>query len=206
MTDLLPSDPRRAIFDAVRAAARPGLFRDLGNLLALDNLLDAFNVPRAKETRRRINEAGLAIIKEFEGLRHKAYLCPANVWTIGWGHTGADVKPGLVITEARAEQLLRDDLDRFEAAVQRLASVATDNQFSAMVSFAFNVGTDDDADTVAEGLGDSTLLRKHNAGDFVGAAKQFESWDKARVNGKLQSLNGLKRRRAAEAALYLSAE
>lgn len=198
MTGLLPNDPRRAIFDAVRVTARPGLFRDPGNILALDNLLDAFNVPRAEQTRRRSNGAGLGIIKEFEGLRLKAYLCPANVWTIGWGHTGSDVTPGMVITEVRAEQLLLGDLDRFEAAVQRLAPVASDNQFSAMVSFAFNVGEDDDADTIAEGLGDSTLLRKHNAGDFAGAAREFAKWDKAK--GKV--LPGLTRRRAMESALY----
>lgn len=196
------TDPRKPIFDAVRALARPGLFDDSGNIYALDNLLDAFNVPRPERGSRRINAAGLAIIKEFEGLRLNAYLCPAQVWTIGWGHTGPDVKRGMVISEGRAEQLLRDDLDRFEAAVQRLASVVTDNQFSAMVSFAFNVGEDEDADTIAEGLGDSTLLRKHNAGDFAGAAREFAKWNKAA--GKV--LPGLTRRRAMEAALYQRAD
>lgn len=191
-------DPRKDIFDAVRAGARPGLFNDPGNVLALDNLLDAFSVPRASPMRRRINAEGLRIIREFESLELKAYLCPAGVWTIGWGHTGPDVKPGMEITEARAEQLLRMDLDRFEAAVQKLAPVATDNQFSAMVSFAFNVGEDIDDDRIAEGLGDSTLLKKHNAGDFAGAAREFAKWNKAK--GKV--LAGLARRRAMEAALY----
>lgn len=191
-------DPRKDIFDAVRAGARPGLFNDPGNVLALDNLLDAFGVARLQPSRRRINAAGLAIIKEFEGLRLEAYLCPAKVWTIGWGHTGPDVQRGMKITTARAEELLRVDLGRFEAAVQQLAPVATDNQFSAMVSFAFNVGEDIDDDTIAEGLGDSTLLRKHNSGDFAGAAREFAKWNKAK--GKV--LAGLTRRRAMEAALY----
>ncbi|MCY1672121.1 lysozyme [Novosphingobium sp. SL115] len=195
-------DPRKTIFDAVRAVARPGLFADAGNILALDNLLDAFNVPHIAQAKRRINDAGLAIIKQYEGLRLKAYLCPAGIWTIGWGHTGPDVKAGKSITLDRAEQLLRADLSRFEAAVQRLAPVATDNQFSAMVSFAFNVGEDEDEDDVAEGLGDSTLLRKHNAGDFAGAAAQFAKWNKAKVNGKTTVLKGLTDRRAREAALY----
>lgn len=195
-------DPRKAIFDAVRAGAPPGLFNDPGNVLALDNLLDAFEVARAQPSRRRINSEGLSIIKEFEGLRLEAYLCPANVWTIGWGHTGPEVKRGMKITTARAEELLRVDLQRFEAAVHQLAPIATDNQFSAMVSFAFNVGEDIDDDTIAEGLGDSTLLKKHNAGDYAGAAREFAKWNKA----KGQVLAGLTRRRAMEAALYAKAQ
>lgn len=196
------TDPRKPIFDAVRAGARAGLFNDPGNVLALDNLLDAFGVARLQLSRRRINAAGLAIIKEFEGLRLDAYLCPANVWTIGWGHTGPNVTRGLKISMARAEELLRHDLERFESAVQKLAPVATDNQFSALVSFAFNVGEDIDDDTIAEGLGDSTLLKKHNAGDHAGAAREFARWNKAK--GKV--LAGLTRRRAMEAALYAKAQ
>lgn len=193
------ADPRKPIFDAVRAAARPGLFNDPGHVLALDNLLDAFGVGRPIETGpRRINGAGVAIIKHFEGLKLKAYKCPAGVWTIGYGHTGPDVMPGLIITEARADELLAADLAKFEAGVARLAPVTTDNQFSALVSFAFNVGLDEDDDTIAEGLGDSTLLRKHNAGDYEGAAAQFALWNKA--NGVVMS--GLTRRRAMEADLY----
>lgn len=193
------TDPRKPIFDAVRAAARPGLFNDPGHVLALDNLLDAFGVGRpAAPAVRRINGAGVAIIKHFEGLALKAYKCPAGVWTIGYGHTGPDVVPGLVITEARADALLAADLARFEAGVARLAPVTTDNQFSALVSFAFNVGLDEDDDTITEGLGDSTLLRKHNAGDYEGAAREFAKWNKA--NGVV--LSGLDRRRAMEADLY----
>ncbi len=202
MTDRAP------IFAAIRAARGKG-FSSI-EVAQVDDLLDRLGIGREGQAAprfepRRINAAGLAIIKEFEGLRLRAYLCPAGVWTIGWGHTGPDVHSGLVISEAKAEALLRGDLDHFESAVRRLAPEATDNQFSAMVSFAFNVGADEDADAIVEGLGDSTLLRKHNAGDYADAAAQFAKWDKARVNGKLQSLDGLKRRRAAEAALYLRA-
>jgi lysozyme len=190
VTDLLPSDPRRAIFDAVRAAARPGLFEDPGHIHALDNLLDAFGVGRAPKGHRRCNAEGIALIERFEGCSLKAYRCPAGVLTIGFGHTGPDVTAALEITAARADELLRDDLTRFEHAVQQLASVASDNQFAALVSFAFNLGQ--------ENLRASTLLRKHNAGDFAGAAGEFARWNKA--GGRV--LAGLTARRAAEAALY----
>jgi lysozyme len=139
---------------------------------------------------RQINAEGLALIKEFEGLELKAYLCPAKVWTIGYGSTGAHVKPGMVITEAEAEQLLRKDLARFERAVARACPIATGNQFSAMVSLAFNIGE--------AAFEKSTLARLHKAGDYRGAAEQFPRWNKA--GGKV--LAGLSRRRAREQALY----
>lgn len=188
------TNPRSAIFAAVRTAARPGLFNDPGNVLALDNLLDAFGVPHADATpARRINAAGLQIVKESEGLELKAYVCPAGILTIGYGSTGPHVKPGMVITEARAEELLREDLARFEAAVAKLCPVSTENQFSAMVSLAFNIGE--------KAFADSTLRRKHNAGDFGGAAAEFGRWN--RGGGKV--LPGLTKRRAKEAALYRKA-
>lgn len=184
---------RAPIFDAVRTLARPGLFNDPGNVLALDNLLDAFNVPRDAE-HRRINAAGLALIKQFEGLELKAYVDPVGALTIGYGSTGPHVKPGMVITEAEAEDLLRDDLARFEKAVASMCPVATDNQFAAMVSLAFNAGAGEG------GFKTSTLRRKHNEGDHMGAAAEFARWNKA--GGRV--LNGLVRRRAAEAQLYRS--
>lgn len=201
------ANPRKPIFDAVRAVARPGLFNDPGYVTALDNLLDAFGVARAAppapapvpaappaDGRRRINAAGLEILKDAEGLELKAYVCPAGKWTIGYGSTGAHVKPGMVITEAEADVLLALDLDRFERWVERHCQPATDNQFSALVSFAFNLG---------EGaLADSTLRRKHQAGDYAGAAAEFARWNKAKVKGVLKVLPGLTARRAAEAALY----
>lgn len=149
---------------------------------------------------RAINYRGLDIIKRAEGLRLEAYLCPADVWTIGYGHTKG-VKQGDTCTEAQAEAWLREDCGEAERAVARLVRVPiTDNQFSALVSFAFNVGTDEDADTIAEGLGDSTLLRKLNMGDYIGAANEFPKWNKA--GGRV--LMGLSTRRAAERNLFLA--
>lgn len=140
---------------------------------------------------RKIGPKGLALIKSFEGLALKAYLCPAGFLTIGYGSTGKHVKPGMAITEKEAEKLLVEDLARFEAAVEKhTRGHATDNQFDALVSFAFNVGT--------EALRTSTLLRKHMEGDHPGAQAQFARWN--RGGGKV--LAGLTRRRAAEAALY----
>lgn len=141
---------------------------------------------------RKINAAGLALIKQFEGLRLKAYLCPANVWTVGYGSTGSHVKQGMVITEAEAEALLRDDLERFEAGVDKLAGDATDNQFSAMVSLAFNIGLD--------AFERSTVLKRHKLGNHMGAANAFLLWN--RGGGRI--LKGLVRRREAERALYLT--
>lgn len=146
----------------------------------------------ASPERRRINKAGLDIVKESEGLRLKAYYCPANVLTIGYGSTGPHVKPGMIITEAEAEQLLLNDLRRFEDAVAKACPVATDNQFSAMTSLAFNIGT--------SAFAGSTLAKKHKAGDYAGAAAEFGKWVKA--GGK--TLPGLVKRRAREAQLYRS--
>lgn len=148
----------------------------------------------------RVSADGLAVIKHFESCHLTAYRCPAGVWTIGWGHTGRDVKEGLVWTQAMADEALKNDLRAFEADVNSLVKATiTQRQFDALVSFAYNVGSDIDADTIAEGLGDSTLLRLVNAGRFMQAADEFLKWDKA--GGK--RLRGLSRRRAAERALFL---
>lgn len=136
---------------------------------------------------------GIALIKEYEGLRLGAYLCSAGVLTIGYGHTGG-VKEGDLITEQKAEQLLQDDLKKFENGVLRLVRVPlTQNQFDALVSFAFNLGVGN--------LGKSTLLKMLNDRDYKGAASQFIRWNKAA--GK--ELAGLTRRRIAESELFLSA-
>lgn len=145
-------------------------------------------------TERTISKEGLDLIKSFEGLSLKAYPDPGTggaPWTIGYGHTGPDVSPGLVITEAKADELLRKDVARFEQGVRDLAGThGTQHQFDALVSFAFNVGL--------ENLRRSTLLRKHNEGDYSGAAAEFPKWNKAA--GRV--LTGLTRRREAEARLY----
>ncbi len=142
----------------------------------------------------RISQRGLELIKGFEGLRLKSYLCPANVWTIGYGSTGLHVREGMVISERDAEDLLRTDLRRFEQGVAKLAPHCSPGQFDALVSFAFNLGLG--------ALARSTLLRKHKAGDHPGAAAEFRKW----VMAGGVKLNGLVRRRAAERNLYLSQE
>lgn len=151
----------------------------------------------------KTSENGKAIIKAFESLELVAYPDPGTggaPWTIGWGHTGPEVKPGLTWTQAQAEQALSNDLAQFERDVTQLVKVEINqNQFDALVSFAFNVGSDIDADDIAEGLGDSTLLKKLNAGDYDGAADEFPKWNKAA--GKV--LKGLTRRRNAERDLFL---
>lgn len=149
----------------------------------------------------KINQAGINLIKKYEQCRLYSYQCSAGVWTIGWGHTGPDVKSDMQITQQMADLLLEKDLQKFEKEVLSLLKVkVTSNQFSALVSFAFNVGSDIDADTIAEGLGDSTLLKKLNAGDVKGAAEEFPKWNKAK--GKV--LNGLTKRRLEEKELFLS--
>jgi lysozyme len=139
------------------------------------------------------NEAGLKLIKGFEGLRLRAYLCPAKVWTIGYGHTRT-AKPGQVITEAEADRLLREDLREFEKGVLDALGGAptTGNQFSAMVGLAYNIGLG--------AFRRSKVLAFHKAGKITEAARAFANWSKA--GGKV--LPGLARRRAAEAKLYLT--
>ncbi|MBB5709360.1 lysozyme [Sphingomonas xinjiangensis] len=142
---------------------------------------------------RHIGKAGLDLIKQFEGLRLKAYQDTGGVWTIGYGHTGPDVKPGMVITEAQADDLLRQDVAEAERDVLRLFHSTTDNQFDALVSFTFNLGADQ--------VGGSTLRRYHNDGDYAAAKGQFARW---RYDNGVE-LAGLVKRRAAEAKLYGSA-
>jgi lysozyme len=139
-----------------------------------------------------ISEEGLAHIRRFEGLRLRAYKDPAGVWTIGYGHTGPEVHDGQRISEEEAEALLRADVERIEAGVARVAGEARQQQIDALVSFAFNVGL--------TALRVSTLIRKHRAGDHEGAAREFGRW----VYAGGRRLEGLRRRRAAEAALYRS--
>ena len=148
-------------------------------------------------------QGGVTVMHHFENCKLKAYPDPGSKngepWTIGWGHTGPEVKPGLVWTQAQADAAFLEDLRSFERDVGSLVKVPlTQGQFDALVSFAYNVGSDIDTDTIAEGLGDSTLLRKLNAGDYEGAAQEFKKWNKN--DGKV--MRGLIRRRAAEEALF----
>lgn len=138
----------------------------------------------------KTSDAGLDLIKSHEGLRLDAYLCPAGVWTIGYGHTGT-ARPGMRITNEQADELLRLDVEKFEECVRNALQVeVTQGQFDALVSFAFNVG--------CGALRGSTLLRLLNQGDFDGAAAQFARWNR----GGGQVLAGLARRREDERALF----
>ena len=140
---------------------------------------------------KQINQDGLNLIKQWEGLRLEAYLCPAKVWTIGYGHT-ATAKKGMSISEAEAVNLLRGDLARFQRCVENAVTVSlNDNQFAALVSFCFNVG---------EGaFKGSTLLKKLNAGNYDAVSSELARWNK--VGNKVN--NGLANRRAAEAGLWV---
>lgn len=135
----------------------------------------------------------LEVIKDSEGLRLKAYLPTKNdVWTVGYGHTHG-VYQGMVITEQQAEQFLHEDVKWAEDAVNQYVHVnLTQNQFDALVSFVFNVGTGN--------FSNSTLLKLLNKGDYKGAADQFLRWNKQ----KGVVLNGLTTRRKNERALFLS--
>ncbi len=141
---------------------------------------------------RRINAAGLSLIKKFEGLRLKAYKCPAGVWTIGYGHTG-DVKPGQSITSHQADVILEYDLEKYSEAVDEVTAKLklNDNQFAALVCLTFNIGIG--------AFRNSTLLKKVQAKDFEAAGEQFLRWCKA--GGKV--LEGLRKRRVEERSLFL---
>ena len=143
---------------------------------------------------KHINQEGFKLLTTFEGCELTAYDDGGGVWTIGYGHTGDDVYPELTISQTQAEELLREDLEKFESYVEDAVEVEIDdNQFSALVCFCFNVGPG------TEGFGGSTLLKLLNSGDYQGAADQFPVWNK--VNG--EPWPGLTRRRLAEQALFL---
>ncbi|MBP2290707.1 lysozyme [Azospirillum rugosum] len=141
-----------------------------------------------------IHPAALDLVRTSEGLRLKAYVCPAGVPTIGYGHT-AGVKMGQVITAADADAFLQADLTAAAAQVDKLVKVPLNpQQRGALASFVFNLG--------AGSLQSSTLLVLLNKGDYAGAAGQFGRWVCATVNGVKTQLPGLVKRRAAEADLF----
>jgi len=116
---------------------------------------------------------GIDFIRREEGCRLTAYQDAVGVWTIGVGHVGPEAKPGATITQAKADELLRADLARFELAVDKAIAFPqlTQGQFDAMVSLAFNIG--------AANFASSTLVKKLNAGDAHAAATEFPRWCKA---------------------------
>lgn len=156
------------------------------------------------------SEVGIQLIKSFEGCHNMPYKCPAKLWTIGYGHVLYPDQARLKTPERSAyplrpehnrvfeydeiDEILEQDLQRFEAGVLRLCPATADNDshFDAIVSFSFNVGIGN--------LQSSTLRMKYNRGEFEGAADEFLKWNKS--GGKV--LGGLVRRREAERMLFLS--
>lgn len=135
---------------------------------------------------------GKSIVRKFEGCKLTAYLCPAGIPTIGYGHTH-NVKLGDTCTQQQADEWLEDDFFRATSDVKAVVKVPlTDNQLDALASFVFNLGV--------RKLIQSTLLKKLNAKDYTGAANEFDKW----VFAAGKKLNGLIARRAAEKALFLS--
>jgi GH24 family phage-related lysozyme (muramidase)/peptidoglycan hydrolase-like protein with peptidoglycan-binding domain len=153
----------------------------------------------------QVSENGKKLVRDAEGFFSKPYNDPAGHATIGYGHllhrgnvTAADRAQWGTLSEPQARKLLDGDINEVAAQVKSLVKVpVTQGQFDALVSFGFNLGTG------KGGLGDSTLLRKLNEGDYAGAQKEFGRWVKATdTNGNLITLPGLVTRRANEAALF----
>lgn len=145
----------------------------------------------------KTSKNGINLIKYFEGCRLKAYKCPANVWTIGIGHTGLvngkPINADTTITELMAETLLAIDLQKFENCINtKVKRPLTQCQFDGLVSFVFNVGTGN--------FERSTMLKKLNLGYSIEeVAKEFDKW----IYAKGKILNGLKKRREKEKELFL---
>ena len=144
-----------------------------------------------------VSNSGVDIICDFEGKRLVAYDDGVGVWTIGFGTTiypnGIKVKKGDTCTEAQAKSYMAHDLKKFEQAVNGAVNIPLNqNQFDALVSLAYNIGTG--------AFNKSTLVKKLNAGDIRGAADQFDVW----INAGGKRMQGLVNRRAREKALYLA--
>jgi len=138
----------------------------------------------------KISQEGLSLIKTFEGCESHSYKCAAGVWTIGYGST-ENVVEGMTISKNTAEELLLEDVQRFEEAVNEEVKVPLkQNQFDALVSWTFNLGPSN--------LKQSTLLKVLNEGEYDQVPAQIKRWNKA--GGKV--LDGLIRRREAEALLF----
>lgn len=139
-----------------------------------------------------ISEKGISLIKNFEGCRLIGYKCPAGIPTIGYGHTGSEVRVGMKITQTEADRLLKNDLIVHCNNVSKLVKVPLNqNQFDALVSFEYNIGYG--------AFSKSTLLKMLNQKNYKEAAEQFLRWKYA--GGKV--LAGLERRRKAEKELFL---
>jgi len=186
------TDPRKPIFESIKAA-RNGAGFSVAEVGLIDRLLDQLNVLRLEHgIQLHPSKACLDLIKRFEGCKLTAYKCPAGVWTVGWGATGPNIVQGTRWTQEQADARLEEDVRRFSFGVSRSidGAATSQNEFDALVSLAYNIGLG--------AFGGSTLLKLHRAGDKVAAGNQFVRWNKA--GGRV--LDGLSRRREAEANLY----
>ncbi len=198
--------PRKTLLDTVRAMLSRGFSQpEVAGMNSAAELLFQDNVPcvptvNAAGPLRRVGPDGLALIRQFEGCakrrgdgRFEAYPDPAtgaDPWTIGWGATGKGIRPGTVWTQAQCDARLEADLARYASDVALALGDAPTSQpqFDALVCFHYNTGA----------IARATLTRKHRAGDFARAAREFDRW----VHAGGRVIKGLVRRRAAEAALY----
>ncbi|MEL7188615.1 MAG: lysozyme [Pseudomonadota bacterium] len=211
-------NPKKKVFDTVRTILGRGFRQSEVNRLdsALEDAFLKTGTEKQPVSNRQdqgrfapnaIGEAGIDLIKQFEGCARKrsdgmieAYPDPGTggePWTIGWGATGTGLNgqrigPGVLWTQEQCDARLERDLIRYANDVARAIGTAptTQSQFDAMVSFHYNTGA----------IARATLTKKHNLGDYAGAARQFSRWNKA--GGRV--LTGLTRRRAAEKRLYES--
>lgn len=186
------TDPRRPIFDAIKAARGQGFTApEVG---AIDAVLDALQVPHETSGGRQVGPKGLALIQEWEGCKLDAYPDPGsadgNPWTIGYGATGEGIHKGVSWTKAQCDARLRQDLQKYAAEVSKAIGdvPTTQDQFDALVAFHYNTGK----------IGEAMLTKKHKAGDYAGAALEFRKW----VNNNGKRMQGLVNRRAAEEKLY----
>ncbi|MFN3074878.1 lysozyme [Acinetobacter sp. TY2] len=189
----------KAIFDYLRKISGGSLTQkqvdatDQLIAIASDTVADMLGI--AIDNAMQVSATGINLICGFEGLKLKAYDDGVGVWTIGFGTTiypnGIKVKKGDACTEAQAKAYMAHDLKKFESAVNSAVIVPINqNQFDALVSLAYNIGTG--------AFKESTLVKKLNAGDIRGAAAQFDVWNKA--GGKV--MQGLVNRRALERKLF----
>ncbi len=199
---------RKALFDLIRTLlGRPIRDDEISQIdAAIDAVVEAErdlpqdSVPCVPSC--RIGPDGIRLIQDFEGIGRvradgliEAYPDPGTggePWTIGWGSTGPGIGPGTVWTREQADERFAADLERYAAEVADAIGDARTSQpqFDALVSFHYNTGA----------IRRATLTRKHKAGDYEGAAREFARWNQA--GGRV--LKGLVRRRAAEERLYRS--
>ena len=184
----------KALFDVVRAIKGAPLSQ------ADVDAINAALAPVAPPAAKRVSPEGIALIHSFESCKLTAYPDPGSVdgkpWTIGWGSTGPGIAKGVVWTQEQADARFAADLGRFEKAVALMAPVTTQNQFDALVSFAYNVGV--------PAFCKSTMAKQARAGQFTLSCAQFDRWTfignkdcKVRSN----MCNGIVIRRAEERAL-----